>query len=69
MRNAAFPTLYSFIAVSFYTHYRRFPDFVNAVDYCDLKEFSIALYRAMKRGKNFLFRTAANLVNVMGGIS
>lgn len=42
---------------------------VNAVDYCDLKVFSIALYRAMKKGKTFLFRTAASLVKVMGGVS
>ena len=32
---------------------------VNAVDYCDLKVFSTALYRAMARGKKFMFRTAA----------
>ena len=41
---------------------------VNAVDYCDLKIFSIALYRAMKKGKRFLFRSAASLVKVMAGI-
>ncbi len=42
---------------------------LNAVDYCDLKVFSIALYRAMAKGKNFLFRTAAGEVKVLGGIS
>ena len=42
---------------------------VNAVDYVDLKVFSVALYRAMAKGKNFMFRTAAGLVKVMGGIS
>ena len=42
---------------------------VNAVDYCDLKVFAIALYRAMGQGKHFLFRTAAALVKVIGGIS
>ena len=42
---------------------------VNAVDECDLKVFSTALYRAMKQGKTFMFRTAAGLVKVMGGIS
>lgn len=42
---------------------------VNAVDYCDIKVFSIALYRAMKQGKHYMFRTAAGLVKVMGGIS
>lgn len=42
---------------------------VNAVDYYDLKVFTIALYRAMSRGENFMFRTAAALVKVMGGVS
>lgn len=42
---------------------------VNAVDYCDIKVFSVALYRAMSKGKTFMFRTAAGLVKVMGGIS
>lgn len=42
---------------------------LNAVDYCDLKVFCVALYRAMARGKRFLFRTAAGLVKVMGGIT
>lgn len=42
---------------------------VNAADYCDIKVFSIALYRAMKQGKHYMFRTAAGLVKVMGGIS
>lgn len=42
---------------------------VNAVDYCDIKVFSVALYRAMAKGKTFMFRTAAGLVKVMGGIS
>lgn len=42
---------------------------VNAVDYCDIKVFCIALYRAMARGKVFMFRTAAALVKVMGGVS
>ena len=42
---------------------------VNAVDYIDLKIFSIALYRAMNKGKLFIFRTAASLVKVMGGVT
>ena len=42
---------------------------VNAVDYADLKVFCIALYRAMAKGKVFMFRTAAAVVKVMGGIS
>ena len=42
---------------------------VNAIDYTDLKVFCIALYRAMSKGKTFMFRTAAGLVKVLGGIS
>lgn len=42
---------------------------VNAVDYCDLKVFAIALYQAMEQGRNYMFRTAAALVKIMGGIS
>ncbi|MCI8550188.1 MAG: hydroxyacid dehydrogenase [Lachnospiraceae bacterium] len=42
---------------------------VNAIDYADVKIMSIAIYRAMARGKNFMFRTAAALVKEMGGIS
>lgn len=41
---------------------------VNAVDYCDLKVFCVALYRAVARGKRFIFRTAAGLVKVLGGV-
>lgn len=42
---------------------------VNAVDYADIKVFCVALYRAMARGKVFMFRTAAAIVKVMGGVS
>lgn len=42
---------------------------VNAIDYCDIKVFSVALYRAMAQGKTFMFRTAAGLVKVLGGVS
>ncbi len=42
---------------------------VNAIDYCDVKVFSVALYRAMAKGKKFIFRTAAGFVKVVGGIS
>ena len=42
---------------------------VNAVDYGDLKVFALALYETMGQGKRFLFRTAASLVKVMGGIT
>lgn len=42
---------------------------VNAVDYVDVKVFSIALIKAMAAGKNFMFRTAAAFTKVIGGIS
>lgn len=42
---------------------------LNAADYCDLKVFSIAFYRAIAKGKTFIFRTAAGEVKVLGGIS
>jgi uncharacterized protein YgbK (DUF1537 family) len=42
---------------------------VNAVDYCDVKVFAVALYRALAMGKTFLFRSAAGLVKVVGGIT
>ncbi|MBR7088248.1 MAG: hydroxyacid dehydrogenase, partial [Mogibacterium sp.] len=40
---------------------------VNAVDYQDIKVFCTALYRAMKAGKSFMFRSAAALVKVICG--
>ena len=42
---------------------------VNAVDYCDIKVFAVALYRSMRTGKSFMFRSAAGLVKVLGGIT
>ena len=42
---------------------------VNAVDYADIKVFCVALYRTMAKGKVFMFRTAAAIVKVMGGVS
>ncbi len=42
---------------------------VNAVSYTDLKVFCIALYRAVRHGRRFLFRTAAGLVKIAAGIS
>ena len=41
---------------------------VNAVEYTDLKVFLIALSESISRGKNFLFRTAASFVQIIGGI-
>ncbi|GKU83851.1 four-carbon acid sugar kinase family protein [Niallia sp. NCCP-28] len=42
---------------------------VNAVDYTDVKIFTIALIRAINKGKNFMFRSAAALTKVIGGVS
>ena len=42
---------------------------VNAVDYADVKVFCTALYRAMAKGKVFMFRTAAAIVKVMGAVT
>lgn len=41
---------------------------VNAVDYIDVKIFAIALIRAMRKKKEFLFRSAAALTKILGGI-
>lgn len=42
---------------------------VNAVDEADVKIFTIALVQAMNKGKNFLFRSAAALPKVIGGVT
>ena len=42
---------------------------VNAVDEVDVKIFTIALVKAINSGKNFLFRSAAALPKVIGGVS
>lgn len=42
---------------------------VNALDYEDVKVFVTALYQAFEEGKNFMFRTAASFVKVLGGVS
>lgn len=42
---------------------------VNAITEEDVKAFSIALLRAIKMGKNYLFRTAASFTKVIGDIS
>lgn len=41
---------------------------VNSVDYVDVEVFTIALIRAMKLGKNYLFRTAAAFPKIIGGV-
>lgn len=42
---------------------------VNAIDYVDVKIFTIALIKAMNQGKNFIFRSAAAITKVLGGVS
>ena len=42
---------------------------VNAVDYVDVKVFVIALVNVFNAGKNFMFRSAAALTKVIGGVS
>lgn len=41
---------------------------VNAIDDNDLKVFVIALADSLKRGKRFIFRTAASFLRAVGGI-
>lgn len=42
---------------------------VNAASDNDVKAFCVALYRAIARGKRFLFRTAASFVKVIAGVA
>lgn len=42
---------------------------VNAVGYDDLKVVCTAIYRAMASGKKYMFRTAAAIVKVIGGVT
>ncbi len=42
---------------------------VNAVDEVDVKVFTAALVQSINAGKNFLFRSAAALPKVIGGVS
>jgi uncharacterized protein YgbK (DUF1537 family) len=42
---------------------------VNAAVYSDVEVFLIALLQVMKAGKTFIFRSAASLTKVLGGIS
>ena len=42
---------------------------VNSIDYYDVKVFVTALMKAISEGKNFIFRSAASLTKVIGGIS
>lgn len=42
---------------------------VNSLTYDDVKVFTIAFLRALAQGKNYMFRGAAGIVKVLGGIS
>lgn len=42
---------------------------VNAVDYLDVERFAVAYLETTAKGKEFLFRSAAALPRVLGGIS
>ena len=42
---------------------------VNSIDYYDVKVFVTALMKAISEGKNYIFRSAAALTKVIGGIS
>jgi len=41
---------------------------VNAIDYIDAMVFSIAYLKAVQNGKEFMFRCAASITKVLGGI-
>ncbi|MEJ9217364.1 four-carbon acid sugar kinase family protein [Paenibacillus glucanolyticus] len=42
---------------------------VNAADDVDVEVFTIALIQAIKKGKHFMFRSAASFTKVIGGVS
>ena len=42
---------------------------VNAIDYVDVKVFAMAFVEAVNRGKEFMFRSAAAVTKVLGGVS
>ncbi|UDN59260.1 four-carbon acid sugar kinase family protein [Clostridioides sp. ES-S-0010-02] len=42
---------------------------VNAIDYVDVKVFTIAFIRAVNSGKEFIFRSAAAITKILGGVS
>ncbi len=45
------------------------PILVDAIDSCDVEAFAVCLLRAIRRGKEFLIRGAAELPRVLGNIS
>ncbi len=42
---------------------------VNSADYADVKVFCTALAEVMKKGKNFIFRTAASFTKIIGQVT
>lgn len=42
---------------------------VNAISYDDIKVFVTSLIRCMNQGKNYMFRTAAALTKIIGGVT
>lgn len=54
-------------ALTLVTDFRKV--IVNAIEPRDLETFCVALYRAVGKGKRYLFRTAADFVKAVGGIS
>ena len=42
---------------------------VDSLTYEDVQVFAIAYYRALRKGKNFLIRSAAALVRILGGVT
>lgn len=42
---------------------------VNSIDYVDVKVFALALLDAIEAGKEFMFRSAAAVTKVLGGVS
>lgn len=42
---------------------------VNAIDYQDIKVFTVAYVDALLQGKNFIFRSAAAIPKIFGGVS
>lgn len=42
---------------------------VNSIDYIDVKVFTIAFIQAALEGKEFLFRSAAAITKILGGVS
>lgn len=41
---------------------------VNAIDYVDVKIFAVAFCKAIAKGKEFMFRSAAAITKVLGGV-